>query len=233
LESGSRHEGFIGRLAAEYGVAVASADYRTYPDAAYPDFFNDAARACEFVWNYGQSTGLFNRYFIGGAEAGAHIAMMLYFNPVYMREFVMSPDLFHGYIFDGGHPTSHPAVLKERCIDGRAVRIDKSAPIYYIDTPPSAESDRPPVLITSAEHEIEGIGARNDMLRCAMLDFGYSPEKVERTVMRGFAHGEYRKKPDGNGSYPINRVFGEFITKHANKIVNNNDKTGTEDDFVL
>ncbi len=214
LSGGSRYEGFATRLAAEYGIAVASTDYRMYPYAQYPDFFNDAARGVEFVWNYGQSTELFRRFFIGGAGAGAYLAMMLYFNPIYMKEFVMSPDMFHGYIFDGGHPTAHPAVLEERCIDTRAVRIDKSAPIYYLDSSPSPEVARPPVLLVTAEREVAGIGAANDLLRDSMLAFGYREDRVERVVMKGFGHGEYRKPMNETGEYPVCPVFGEFITKN-------------------
>lgn len=214
LEGGSRKEAFISSFAAEYGVAVASVDYRMYPTAHYPDFINDGARACEFVWNYGKNTGLFNRFYIGGSGAGAYIAMMLYFCPTYLREFIMSPDMFHGYIFDGGQPTIHTGVLKERCIDPRSVRIDKAAPIYYLDMPPSACEKRPPVLLITAENDLPGIGAQNDLLREAMLEFGYSPDRVSRVVMKGFGHSTYVKEPFEDGNYPVNRVFGEFITKN-------------------
>jgi len=214
LETGSRKEGFIQSLAAEYGIAVASVDHRMYPLAQYPDFINDAGRACEYVWNYGKSMGLFNRFYIGGSEAGAYIAMMLYFCPVYMREFIMSPDLFDGFIFDAGQATTHFNVLNERCVDPRAVRIDKAAPIYYLDSPPSPAEKRPPVLMVTAEKELRGIGAENDLLEASMLEFGYCEDKIQRVVMKGFAHGEYIKHPDETGKYPINRVFGEFITKN-------------------
>ncbi len=213
LSGGSRHEAFLSRLASEHGIAVASADYRMYPEAQYPDYLNDASRAVEFVWNYGQSTELFNRFFIGGAEAGAYIAMMLYFNSVYMKEFVMTPDMFHGFIFDGGYPTVPPRVLEERCLDSRAVRIDKSAPMYYLDAAPSHEGARPPVLLVTAEREIAGIGGANDLLRDAMLSFGYREERVERVVMRGYGHGEYRTVPNAEGGYPICPVFADFIGK--------------------
>ncbi len=217
LASGGRSADFIPSLAAEYGIAVASVDYRMYPYAQYPDFLNDAGRAAEFVWNYGKNTGLFNRFYIGGSEAGAYIAMMLYFCPDYMREFVLSPDLFDGFLFDGGQPTTHFSVLNERCIDQRAIRIDKAAPMYYLDVLASAENraeKRPPVLLVTAERENPGIGPQNDLLMETMLEFGYSPHRITREVMKGFGHGEYLNQPSADGKYPVNRVFGEFITKN-------------------
>ncbi len=214
LASGSRKADFIPSLAAEYGIAVASVDYRMYPYAQYPDFLNDAGRACEFVWNYGKNTGLFNRFYIGGSSGGAYIAMMLYFNPVYMREFVLSPDLFDGFLFDGGKSTTHFNILKERCIDQRAIRIDKGAPIYYLDMPPSPAETRPPVLLVTAERELPGLGAENDLLMETMLEFGYDPQRISRVIMKGYAHGEYLNRSSDDENYPINRVFGEFITKN-------------------
>jgi len=214
LETGGRKEEFIQSFAAEYGVAVAAVDHRMYPFAQYPDFLNDAGRACEYVWNYGKNTGLFNRFYIGGSDAGAYIAMMLYFCPVYMREFIMSPDMFNGFIFDGGYPTTHPSILQERCVDRRAVRVDKAAPIYYLDTPPSPPEGRPPVLIITAENDLPGLSAQNDLLAENMADFGYRKEKTKRVVMKGFSHGEYITGLNEEGKYPINRVFGEFITKN-------------------
>lgn len=215
LESGTRKEGFTDSFAAEYGIAVASVDYRMYPTAKYPDFINDGARACEFVWNYGKNTGLFNRFYIGGSEAGAYIAMMLYFCPVYMREFIMTPDMFAGYLFDAGHTATHPGVLKERCIDPRSLRIDKAAPLYYPDMLSSFIKKCPPVLFVTAEREFPCVAAQNDLLAETMLEFGFDPQRMERVVMKGFGHGEYLNQSVEDGNYPINKVFGEFITKNS------------------
>jgi len=215
LEGGNRREAFISQFAAEYGVAVASADYRMYPEASFPDYINDAARACEFVWNYGKSTGLFNRFFIGGSSAGAYIAMMLYFCPDFMKEFIMNPDMFHGFIFDAGQPTTHFNVLRERGIDTRAIRVDKAAPVYYADNPPSSPAKRPPVLIITADNDMQGRAAQNDMLMQTMLAFGYSPERIDRVVMKDCGHCEYLSKRDADDRYLVNRVYGEFISKYC------------------
>lgn len=63
------------------GAAVASATYRQYPHAKFPDFLEDAANAIAFLHNYGGPEKLFHNIYIGGSSAGAYIAMMLYFNP--------------------------------------------------------------------------------------------------------------------------------------------------------
>lgn len=214
LEGGNRREAFIGQFSSEYGIAVASADYRMYPNAGFPDFIRDAARACEFVWNYGKSTGLFSKFFIGGSSAGAYLTMMLYFCPDYLREFIMHPDMFDGFIFDAGQPTTHFNVLKERCIDTRAIRVDKAAPVFFVDNPPSSPAKRPPVLIITAENDMQGREAQNDMLMQTMLAFGYKAERIDRVVMKDCGHCEYVGKQDENGTYMVNRVYGDFISKY-------------------
>lgn len=214
LESGSRKEDFISAFAAEYGVAVASVDYRMYPTAKFPDYVNDGARACEFVWNYGQSTGLFNKFFIGGSSAGAYIAMMLYFCPSYLREFILFPHMFSGYIFDAGQTTTHSNVLKEHCTDPRVIRVDHAAPLYHAENAPMDEGKCPSVLFVTAENELPGINAQNRLLMETMLEFGYDPKKIEYIEMKGFSHGAYLKQSSSDGKYPINSVFGEFITKN-------------------
>lgn len=214
LESGNRRDGFIEEFVREYGIAVATADYRMYPNARFPEFIRDAACATEFVWNYGKSTGLFHKFFIGGSSAGAYLTMMLYFCPVYMKEYIMHPDMFDGYIFDAGQPTTHFNVLRERGIDPKAIRIDEAAPVFFVDNPPSSPAKRPPVLIITAENDMQGRQAQNDMLMQTMLAFGYSPEKIDRVMIRNCGHCEYVGKRGEDGKFMVNRVYADFILKY-------------------
>ena len=56
--------------------------------------------------------GLTENLYVGGSSAGAYIAMMLCFDPAYLKPYGVSN--IQGYLFDAGQPTVHFRVLKER-----------------------------------------------------------------------------------------------------------------------
>ncbi|MEX0301652.1 MAG: alpha/beta hydrolase [Leisingera sp.] len=74
---------FVGNALAEAGIITAIADYRVYPEATFPAFVHDAARAFAAVHRrFGSSRPLF----VMGHSAGAHIAAMLALDPRYLRQ---------------------------------------------------------------------------------------------------------------------------------------------------
>jgi acetyl esterase/lipase len=79
---GGRKEtyGFVGSALARRGIVAVVADYRVYPEVAYPGFVEDGARVVE--WTAANIAGLGgdpSRLFVMGHSAGAHIAAMLAF----------------------------------------------------------------------------------------------------------------------------------------------------------
>ena len=70
----------------------------------------------------------------------------------------------------------------------------------------------------TAERDLPGLNAQNDLLMETMLEFGFSDQKIERVVMKGFGHGEYLNQSMEDENYPINKIFGEFITKNYKEI---------------
>ncbi len=78
-QRGSRDQyQFVGRRLAQNGVLAIVADYRTYPQAMFPGFMDDAAQAVAWTKrNAAQYGGDPRRVFIAGHSAGAQIAALL------------------------------------------------------------------------------------------------------------------------------------------------------------
>jgi len=75
----------FGEALASRGIIAGVADYRIYPEARFPDFLQDGAKALtrvhEIATEYGGDT---KRIFLAGHSAGAYIAVMLATNPAYV-----------------------------------------------------------------------------------------------------------------------------------------------------
>lgn len=90
---------FVGQRLAENGVLAVVADYRTYPQAMFPAFMDDAARAVRRVHDDVEGWGGDpNRIFIAGHSAGAQIAALLATDPRYLHAHGMEPDQLAGVI---------------------------------------------------------------------------------------------------------------------------------------
>lgn len=76
---------FVGQAFASKGYITVIADYRLYPEAYFPDFMEDAAKAVVWVHahieNYGGDT---HKLFLAGHSAGAYNAIMLTVNDSYL-----------------------------------------------------------------------------------------------------------------------------------------------------
>ena len=107
-----------------HGIAVVSANYRMYPNAAYPDFICDAAEAVAWANRYMKEEIGCDKLYVGGSSAGAYLSMMLCFDPRYLAPFKIKPTDIAGYIHDAGQPTTHFNVLRERGLDERKIVVD-------------------------------------------------------------------------------------------------------------
>ncbi len=90
---------FVGQRLAENGVLAVIADYRTYPQAVFPAFMDDAARAVRRVHDEAAGWGGDSaRVFIAGHSAGAQIAALLATDPRYLQAHGMKPKQLAGVI---------------------------------------------------------------------------------------------------------------------------------------
>lgn len=72
---------FVGAALASRGLVAVIPDYRVYPEARFPDFVEDGARAVRWARDHaGEFGGDGRRLVLAGHSAGAHIAAMLSFD---------------------------------------------------------------------------------------------------------------------------------------------------------
>lgn len=135
--SGERADyAFVGRSLASRGVAVVVADYRLYPEALYPDFIEDSARAVAWAW--GQATGWQvdrARVFVMGHSAGAYNAAMVALDARWLQPHGLAPAQLAGFIGLAGPYNFLP------------LRVASLEPIFGHPHPPA---DSQPVVHASA-----------------------------------------------------------------------------------
>ena len=90
---------FMGEALASGGVLVLVADYRLYPEVAYPGFLEDCAKA--MAWGFEHAKGLGGdpkRVFVMGHSAGGYNAAMLALDPRWLQAVGHSPAELRGWI---------------------------------------------------------------------------------------------------------------------------------------
>lgn len=203
LEAGDRSgpRTIFERLASN-GIAVASIDYRMYPQVKYPVFIEDCAKAFDFLLH--ECGYEFSEIFAGGSSAGAYLSMMLLFDKSYLAKFNIDPMDFGGWVLDAGQPTTHFNVLRERGLDTRLVRIDEAAPLFYITKnllPTRPDRKLPMILNISSSSDITCRLEQLKLLNATLLQFGWQKERLKFIYMNGYTHC----------SYDANPVFAELI----------------------
>jgi len=84
--------GFVGSALASHGYLVFIPNYRIYPEAHYPDFLQDSARAVRWARDHAaQFGGDPGRLFLMGHSAGAYNAAMLALDPQWLGAVGMTP----------------------------------------------------------------------------------------------------------------------------------------------
>lgn len=198
LEGGDkRHMEMHAQTLTERGIALASANYRMYPQAGFPVFIEDAARAVAKVLARAKGD-----VYVGGSSAGAYLAMMLYLDKRYLLRAGAAAERVAGWVFDAGQPTTHYNVLRERGEDVRLVRVDEAAPIYFVGENSFDPSARmPEILMLCADNDMPGRLEQNRLLARTMQNFGFPAEKIHFKLMENSRHCEYDGLP----------VFGEIL----------------------
>ena len=218
LENGDQKLGpELQDLVAEHGIAVASVGYRMYPQARFPEFIEDCARAIAWLVQEEKICERFEKVFIGGSSAGGYLSMMLYFAQHFLRDAGVDPAIIDGCIFNAGQPMSHYRVLTERGIDSRCVRVDDAAPLWYISES-FAGKRTVPLLIVAADHDMVNRLEQNVVLKTALTHFDYPPEKVEFRVMEGYQHCAYDGARDAQGRYIFADIMADFIRRWSDKV---------------
>ena len=207
LEEGDktqRFDLFIGHLVS-CGIAVVSANYRMYPDAKYPDFLVDSAKAVAWVFANRKTYGKVTDIYVGGSSAGGYISQMLCFDKSYLAVHGISPMDITGFIHDAGQPTCHFNVLRERGIDTRRVMIDESAPLYHI----GADPVYPPMLVIVSDNDMQNRYEQTMLVMSTLKHFGHT-ENIKLQVMHS-THCAYIRKADEQGESVFGKLIADFM----------------------
>ena len=212
LDSGSRNIDFMPGFAEDMtntGFGIASAEYRMYPSAKYPDFIEDAAEAVAFARRELTKAVGTEKLIVGGTSAGGYLSQMLCFDARWLGKHGIKPNDIDGFIHDAGQPTVHFSVLKERGVDWRSVIVDESAPMYHVGEAQSY----PPMQIIVSDRDIENRPEQTELLVSTMRHFGYDMSRVCLTKTSG-THTWYITRADENGNNEFAKLIIPFIKKH-------------------
>ena len=195
------------------GIAVISANYRMYPEAAYPDFLKDAATVVAWAYKHMEEYGTVTDLFVGGSSAGGYITQMLCFDKKYLMLHDIDADSVSGYIMDAGQPTTHFNVLKERGIDSRRVIVDEAAPLYHV----AAGRKYPPMQIIVSDHDMENRLEQTQLLVSTLKHFGCDMSRVDYRLMENCRHCQYTRRDDETFKGVFSQMICEFIEKYSVK----------------
>ena len=194
---------------AKQGFAVATANYRMYPDARFPDFLEDAADAIKYISDniskYGKSKG----FLISGQSAGAWLTLMLCFNKEYLNSVGIDNSKIIGWISDAGQTTSHFHILEyEKGLNPWLQRIDETAPLFYVDENVSFSH----ILLTAYENDLPSRVEQNQLLVSAVKNFNKSAD-IEFKVLKG-SHCHGSCVLDDDGEFELVKVIKEWVKKY-------------------
>lgn len=188
------------------GIAIASANYRMYPDAEYPDFICDAAQAVAWANEYMRKELGGERLYIGGSSAGGYLSMMLCFDQRYLESVGLDNSKVAGYFHDAGQPTAHFNVLKYADIDPRRIIVDETAPLYYV----GLEKEYPPMRFVVSDNDMKNRYEQTMLMLSTLSHFGY--QNFDHIVMHG-KHCEYCGKIDNDGESVFGQMIYDFVKR--------------------
>ncbi len=210
LEAGSRKGIPLYDLVTKFGIAVATADYRMYPTAKFPDFLVDSAACVRFILEQKLYPVTKEKLYLGGSSAGGYISMMLCFDSRYLAAEGLKPTDIAGYVHDAGQPTTHFNVLRERGLDTRLIRSDEGAPVYFIDHNPKPEAV-PPMIFLYDTNDMPCRPEQTEMLIATLRYFAYPMDKIQKKVFEGYGHCGYHGKQNENGEELLSAATAAFI----------------------
>lgn len=133
---------FVGTALASRGVTTVIADYRLYPEARFPAFVDDAARAYAWVDRHLGSRGR-RPIFLAGHSAGAHIAALLAYDRRYLARGAPEAHRPAGLVGLSGPYAFDPTTWRSTrsIFASAAAHPDAARPIAF------ASSGAPPTLL--------------------------------------------------------------------------------------
>lgn len=194
----------IGEYLVKRNIAFVTINYSMYPNAQYPDYITDAAKAV--AWAHSNMSGLFHcdKLYVGGSSAGGYLSMMLCFDKSFLADVGLDNSAIAGYFHDAGQPTAHFKVLKYRGIDPKRVIVDETAPLYHV----GLAAVYPRMRFIVSDNDMKGRYEQTMLMLATLERFGH--RNFDHRVMNG-KHCEYIKKLDENGESVFGAMIYDFI----------------------
>jgi acetyl esterase/lipase len=168
------HYRFVGEALASEGVMVVVPDYRVWPDARFPDFIEDGARAVAWVRaEIGYHGGDPDQIYLMGHSAGAHIAALLALDPRYLARAGVNRGVLAGLIGLAGPYDFLP--LRDETLK-RIFEVPDMAqtqPITFVD------GEAPPALLLHGQSDVTVLPRNSARLAQALEAAGVAVEHRE------------------------------------------------------
>lgn len=202
---------FIAKAFTDAGYAFASVEYRKYPNAKYPDYLVDCAKATAFVKNYVQDLGGNGEIIIMGQSAGAWLSLMLCLNRQFLENEGVNVDDIKGWFIDSAQTTSHFNVLvQERGAHKWAQRIDEFAPLYYVNE----DTKFSKMILILYDNDMVCRYEQNMLFYRAVLT--YNPEADIQYKLISGKHCSYAKQKDEAGESLYVKTFLSWMAGELN-----------------
>lgn len=155
---------FAGRALARAGFLVAVADYRVYPEIAFPAFVEDGAKAvrwlAEHADGYGGKT---TDIHLMGHSAGAHIAAMIALDAAYLESVGLSQEVLGRWVGLAGPYAFYPSEIDYVSAIFRHLEDENAArPITFVD------AGAPPALLLHGADDTTVIPQHSERLAAAL-----------------------------------------------------------------
>lgn len=158
----------------EQGFVVAVPDYRVYPEARFPAFLEDSAKAVAWVRaNARIGGGDPDRLFLAGHSAGAYNAAMLALDPEYLGAEGVSPAAISGVVGLAGPYDFLPLTSKTLESIFAAPDAGRTQPITF------ARKDAPPMLLATGDVDTTVYPRNTRNLGRRLSELGAPVETIE------------------------------------------------------
>jgi acetyl esterase/lipase len=174
---------FVGAALAEAGFITVVPNYRRYPEAMFPAFMQDAARAVAWTRTHAHEWGADpEQIYVVGHSAGAHIAVLLALDEQYLRQVGGSTRWLRGAVGLSGPYDFLPfreAYLNE--LFGPPENFPHSQPINYV------RADAPPLLLM---HGLQDTRVRVENTRSLTAAMQAVGGRVTAVYFEGAGHSD-------------------------------------------
>jgi acetyl esterase/lipase len=182
-KSGRRQDyRFVGQALASRGIAVAIADYRTYPQVQFPAFMEDAAAAAAKLVAVAERHGVDgDRVFLIGHSAGAHMAALLALDERYLAGQGLETSRIAGVVGLAGPYSFDPLEFSSTRPIFETVRgnIDRARPVAQVS------NGTPPMLLLHGSWDFTVYPLNTEELTAALRRHG---GQVETRYYPGVGH---------------------------------------------